>query len=51
LNEYASDQLELLKDQETMLNKDLNLGNKGGLDSFVELAKQTSINLKKKYGD
>ena len=34
-----------------MLNKDLNLGNKGGLDSFVELAKFTSSNLKKKYGD
>jgi hypothetical protein len=34
-----------------MLNKDLNLGNKGGLDSFVELAKLTSSNLKKRYGD
>jgi len=40
-----------LKEKEEMLNKDLNLGNKGGLDSFVELAKLTSSNLKKKYGD
>jgi hypothetical protein len=39
LNEYAQDQLETLKEKEFNLNKDLNLGNKGGLDSFVELAK------------
>jgi hypothetical protein len=51
LNEYAQDQLVTLKEKEEMLNKDLNLGNKGGLDSFVELAKLTSLNLKKKYGD
>jgi len=51
LNEYAQDQLTTLKEKEEMLNKDLNLGNKGGLDSFVELAKLTSNNLKKKYGD
>jgi hypothetical protein len=51
LNDYAQDQLATLKEKEDMLNKDLNLGNKGGLDSFVELAKLTSNNLKKKYGD
>jgi hypothetical protein len=39
LNDYALEQLETLKEKEFNLNKDLNLGNKGGLDSFVELAK------------
>jgi len=39
LNDYAQEQLENLKEKELNLNKDLNLGNKGGLDSFVELAK------------
>lgn len=52
LNDFATSQLDNMKEAEEQLNKDLALRNLVAVNvkTFVDTAKQTSVNLSKRYG-